>query len=95
MDNGIQSCCGINAFWASAEVEQHQKTKGDETAQDDSIPSPLSANSGNQPIDARYLCCRTRDPSIYTGQSLPLYAEVLVDGIRLSQHPINHTVTLV
>lgn len=82
-------------FGNSAEVEQHEKAKGNKTAQDDAIPPPLGTDPRNQPVDSRDLSRRGCDAPIDTGQRLSLNAKVLIDGVCLRQYPVDHAVTLI
>ena len=79
----------------SSEKEQHQTTKGNETAQDNSIPPLLRSYPSHQTVDAWDLTCCTNYPSVYTSQSFPLRPKAFIDGVCLAQYTIRHTVTVV
>lgn len=76
----------------SPEPQQYQEAYSDEGAEYDTVPSLLAPNSLHQAIDARYLCCSSRNPPLNADQALPLQTEALIDSIRLAEHTVGHVV---
>lgn len=77
------------------EVKNHQKTKPNETAQDNRIPPLLGPDFAHQVVHTRYLTGSANNTTVNAREGLTLHAEVLINGISLAQHAVNHIVTVV
>ncbi len=79
----------------SHKIQQHQKAESNETPQNNAISPLLRPNPPNQTINPRNLARSSHYPPINTSNRLALYSKLLIDSVRLAQHPIRYTVAIV
>lgn len=79
----------------SPEKQQHQEAKANKRPQNNRIAPPSRPNLPNQRIHPRHLTSRTHNAPVDTRQRLALQPKVLVNRIRLAQHPVHHIMALI
>lgn len=79
----------------SHKIQEHQATKRNEAAQDDTIPPLLCPNLSNQTIHPGYLTRGTDNPPIHIRKHLSLPCKVLIDRISLAEYPVDCVVASV
>lgn len=97
MQNKNNTTMKKNTIWphTSPKQQQHQETNPNKHPQNNRIPPPLRPNLPNQRIHARNLTRRRDNPPINIRQCLALQPKILINRIRLAQHPVHHRMALV
>jgi hypothetical protein len=80
---------------SSHKVQEHQDTKRNECAHNNSVPPLLRRYPPYQAVQAWHLTCRSCYPPVNTRQCFSLQPKALVHSIRLAEHTIRHVVAVI